>query len=110
LADNSEYKYPGQLNFIDAAVDTRSGTVQARVSTPNPDGVLRAGQFVRVVVPVSENPSAIRVPQKAVQELQGKLSVFIVDAENKAQYRPIAARTRLGNDWLVDQGLQPGDT
>ena len=76
---------------------------------PNPDRVLRPGLFVRVIVAAFENPSAIRVPQQAVQELQGLKSVYVVDAESKAETRQIVASYRLGNDWGVDTGLKPGD-
>lgn len=110
LVDGSDYKFSGRLNFVDAAVDPKSGTLQVRLSVPNPDGVLRAGQFVRVIVPASENPDAIRLPQQAVQEMQGKLSVFVIDAENKAVYREIVAKTRLDNDWVVESGLKRGET
>jgi len=110
LVDGSDYKFSGRLDFVDAAVDPKSGTLQVRLSVPNPDGTLRAGQFVRVVVPASENPHAIRLPQQAVQELQGKLSVFVIDAGNKAVFREIVAPTRLDNDWVVESGLKPGET
>ncbi len=110
LVDGSDYKFSGRLNFVDAAVDPKSGTLQVRLSVPNPGGALRAGQFVRVIVPASENPNAIRLPQQAVQELQGKLSVFVIDADNKAAFRAITANTRLGNDWVVEGGLKPGET
>ncbi|HEV2008743.1 MAG TPA: efflux RND transporter periplasmic adaptor subunit, partial [Burkholderiales bacterium] len=109
LADGSEYKLSGKLNFVDAAVDPKSGTLQVRVLVPNPDRLLRAGQLVRVVFPSLQELSAIRIPQKAVQELQGKRSVYVVDAEGKAAYREITANTRLGNDWVVESGVQPGE-
>lgn len=109
LVDGSDYKFIGKLNFVDAAVDAKSGTLQVRLSVPNPDRLLRAGQFVRVVVPAVERLNAIRVPQKAVQEMQGKHSVFVIDADNKAVYREIVANTRLGTDWVVESGLKPGE-
>ena len=109
LVDGSEYKFSGRLNFIDAAVDPQSGTLQLRLTVPNPARELRPGQFVRVILPGVENLNAIRVPQQAVQELQGKRSVFVVDAESKAAYREITATMRLGNDWVVEGGLQPGE-
>ncbi len=110
LVDGSDYKYSGRLNFVDTAVDPKSGTLQVRLSVPNPDQSLRAGQFLRVIVPASENPNAIRLPQQAVQEFQGKLSVFVVDADNKVAFREIVANTRLDNDWVVEGGLKPGET
>jgi len=106
LIDGSEYKYPGKLNFVDAAVDPRAGTLQLRLLVPNPEHELRAGQFVRVVVPAAQDVNAARVPQQAVQELQGKRSVFVVGADGKLAYREIDAKLRIGNDWVVESGLQ----
>jgi membrane fusion protein (multidrug efflux system) len=110
LGDGSEYTQSGRLNFVDTAIDPASGTLQVRLSVPNPDQLLRPGQFVRVLLPGQENPNAIRVPQQAVQEMQGKRSVFVVDSESKAAYREVVANTRVGNDWLIESGLQPGET
>jgi membrane fusion protein (multidrug efflux system) len=76
---------------------------------PNPDRVLRPGLFVRVSVPSVQNPQAIRIPQQAVLEVQGLQSVYVVDASGKAQQRQIVARNRIGQDWIVDKGLAPGD-
>jgi len=109
LADGTEYALPGKLNFVDATIDQKSGTLQVRVSVPNPDRVLRPGLFVRVIVAAFENPSAIRIPQQAVQELQGLKSVYVVGAEDKVESRQIAASYRLGNEWVVDNGLKAGD-
>jgi membrane fusion protein (multidrug efflux system) len=109
LIDGRDYQYSGTLDFVDAAVDPKSGTLQVRISVPNPEGALRSGQFVRVVVPAQENPNAILVPQKAVQELQGKHSVFVVGADNKVIYRDINVTSRVGSDWVVESGLAPGE-
>ncbi len=109
LADGSNYRYGGKLDFVDAAVDPRNGTLPVRLVVPNPDGVLRAGQFVRAIVARPANPNAILLPQKAVQELQGKHSVFVVGSDNKAAYRDITVSTRTGNDWVVEQGIKPGE-
>jgi membrane fusion protein (multidrug efflux system) len=109
LADGTDYALPGKLNFVDATLDQKSGTLQVRISVPNPDRVLRPGLFVRVIVPAFETPNAIRIPQQAVQELQGLKSVYVVAADNKAESRQIVASHRLENDWVVDSGLKPGD-
>jgi membrane fusion protein, multidrug efflux system len=109
LIDGSEYRFPGRLNFVDAAVDERTGTLQVRVSVPNPERFLRPGQFVRVVMSAFENKNAIRVPERAVQELQGLKSVYVLSADNKAVSRQIQVRYRVDNDWVVDKGLAPGD-
>jgi membrane fusion protein (multidrug efflux system) len=109
LADGTDYALPGKLNFVDAAIDQKSGTLQVRISVPNPDRFLRPGLFARVIVAAYESPNAIRIPQQAVQELQGLKSVFVVGAGDKAEVRQIVAGYRLGNDWVVDSGLAAGD-
>jgi membrane fusion protein (multidrug efflux system) len=109
LADGSDYAATGRLDFVDAALDPKSGTLQVRIAVANPDRLLRPGLFVRVIVPVLDSPNAIRVPQQAVQELQGTKSVFVVGADDKAQARQIVATHRLGGDWVVASGLASGD-
>jgi membrane fusion protein (multidrug efflux system) len=109
LADGTEYPQPGRLDFVDAAIDRASGTLQVRIAVPNPDRILRPGLFLRVIVPVLDADQAIRVPQQAVRELQGSKSVFVVTAEGKAESRPIVATHRAGNDWIVASGLIAGE-
>jgi membrane fusion protein, multidrug efflux system len=109
LADGSEYPIPGKLDFVDATLDQKSGTLQVRVSVPNPERALRPGLFVRVIVPAFENPNAIRVPQQAVQELQGLKTVYVVGPGDNVDARQITANHRLANDWVVEDGLKPGE-
>src|SRR5882757_395775 len=109
LADGTDYALTGKLNFVDATLDPKSGTLQVRISVPNPERLLRPGLFVRVIVAAFENPSAIRVPQQAVQELQGLKSVYVISAEDKAEQRTVVASHLVGTDWVVDSGLAAGD-
>jgi membrane fusion protein (multidrug efflux system) len=109
LTDGTQYHFPGKLDFVDVALDQKSGTLQIRVSLPNPERVLRPNLFVRVIVPAYQNPNAIRIPQQAVTELQGLKNVFVVTGNNIVQMRQIAAPYRTGNDWVVQSGLQPGE-
>lgn len=109
LIDGSTYAYKGRLDFVDATVDPKSGTLPVRLVVPNPHGELKPGQFIRVILTARQDPDAIVIPQKAVQELQGRHSVFIVGPDNKAEYRDVKAAARIGNDWLVEQGLKPGE-
>src|SRR5258708_21171561 len=87
----------GRLDFVDAALDQKSGTLQVRISLPNPQRLLRPGLFVRVIVPAFDSPQAIRIPQQAVQELQGTKSVFVVAEGDKVQSRQIVTSHRLRN-------------
>lgn len=109
LSDGSQYPHPGTLDFVDAAVDARTGTLQLRVSIPNPERALRPNMFVRVVLPALTQASGIRIPQQAVTELQGTKTVYVVGQDGKAQSRQISAPLRTGNDWVVEKGLQPGE-
>jgi membrane fusion protein, multidrug efflux system len=109
LADGSEYPLTPRLNFIDPAVDARTGTLALRLEVDNPHQLLHAGQFARVQVAAQQDPNAIVVPQRAVQDLQGKNYVWIVDAAGHAQQRDVLMGPRIGPDWQVQQGLHAGD-
>ena len=109
LVDGSDYPHPGRLNFVDAAIDPKNDTLQVRIVVPNPDGTLRPGQYVRVLVPSASRPNTILIPQRAVQELQGLKTIYVIGADNKASVRQITATQRMGNDWVIDAGLQPGE-
>jgi membrane fusion protein, multidrug efflux system len=109
LADGSEYELPGKMNFVDAAVDLRTDTLALRLTVPNPKQFLHAGQYVRVVVATRERPNALLVPQRAVQLLQDKNYVWIVDSAGKAQQRDVTMGQQQGSDWVVEKGLAPGD-
>ena len=109
LADGSEYDLPGTLNFVDAAVDLRTDTLALRLTVPNPKQFLHAGQYVRVVVATRERPNALLIPQRAVQLLQDKNYVWIVDSAGMAQQRDVKMGQQQGSDWVVEEGLAPGD-
>lgn len=109
LSDGSQYPQPGSLDFVDAAVDQKTGTLQLRVAIPNPDRALRPNMFVRVVLPALTEASGIRIPQQAVTELQGTKTVYVVGPDGKAQSRQITADLRSGNDWVVQKGLAAGE-
>lgn len=109
LVDNSVYPYPGKMNFIDAAVDSTTGTLKVRLELPNPDQLLRANQFARVRVTTQHLKDALVVPQRAVQEFQGKNFLWVIDAEMKATQRDVVLGPRVDQDWVIHEGLKPGD-
>ncbi len=109
LADGSTYSQTGVLDFTDVRVSSITGTTEARAELPNPKGLLRAGEFVRVVINGAVRPQAIVVPQRAVLEgPQGKF-VYVVDAESKAQARPVQAGPWNGDAWVIKSGLAAGE-
>lgn len=110
LADGSTYPRPAHLTLVDAAVDRQTGTLPIRLEVANPDGTLRDGQFARVVVAVERRDDALLVPQRAVQELQGKSFLWVVGAGNTVQNRDVRMGARIGGDWLVEDGLKAGET
>jgi membrane fusion protein (multidrug efflux system) len=109
LIDGSEYPLRPKLNFIDPAVDTRTGTLAIRLEVPNPERLLHAGEFARVQVTTLQDPDAIVLPQRAIQDLQGKNYVWELDGDGKAQQRDVEMGPRIGEDWLVAKGVKVGD-
>lgn len=109
LADGSVYNHKGKLVFADRAVDPTTGTLGIEAEFPNPDHLLRPGQYTRVRAEIDRKKDAILVPQTAVQELQGTYSVAVVGSDNKVSLRPVQASDRIGSLWLIDSGLKPGE-
>ncbi len=109
LADGSVFPHQGHITFANADYNVDTGTFLLRATLPNPDGVLRPGQFVRVRISGAVRPNAIVVPQAAV--LQGAKGHFVVlvDKDDKAAIRPVQVGPWHGNDWFITGGLQAGD-
>lgn len=109
LEDGSLYPQKGRLQFADLAVDPASGAVVLRAEFPNPQRELLPGAFVRVRFPQAQLDNAIRVPQRAVVASPQGQMVMTVDAENKVAPRPIRTGGMVGQDFIVTDGLKPGD-
>ncbi|HEY3936676.1 MAG TPA: efflux RND transporter periplasmic adaptor subunit [Bryobacteraceae bacterium] len=109
LADGSEFPHAGQIRNTLNQVDLKTGTLEVQGTFPNPGHVILPGQFGRVRLLTREAKNVIVVPQRAVQELQSMQSVFTVGADNKVEARNIVTGDRVGDDWIVLQGLKPGD-
>lgn len=109
LADGSVYARTGRLYYSDIRVSGETGTSEARAELPNPGGVLRPGQFVRVTLTGASRPNAILIPQRAVLEgPQGKF-VYVVNGESKAEARPVEVGEWVGSDWIITGGLKSGE-
>ncbi len=109
LADGSPYPVAGRLNFSGSTVDASLGTVQMRAEFQNPKLELLPGQYVKVRV-VSGTREAIVVPQTAVTQNEGGRFVWVIGPEGKATPRQIKVGRWIGSDWVVQEGLKPGDT
>ena len=109
LADGSVHPHKGRLVFIERLVDPTTGTILVEAVFPNPEKIVRPGQFARVRVALSYRKGGLLVPQRAVSELQATYSVGAVTSDNKVEMRPVKVGPRIGGLWVIDSGLKPGD-
>jgi membrane fusion protein, multidrug efflux system len=109
LADGTLHPHKGQTTTLDRTVDPKTGTIVIEALFPNPEKLLRPGQFGRVRTVVEERPDAILVPQQAVQEVQGQKSVLVVGADDKVALRTVTLSERIGDLIIVTRGLEPGE-
>lgn len=109
LPDGTTHPHPGRFTFADRAVDPSTGTLKIRADFPNPEKIVRPGQFARLRVRLRDREKALLVPQRAVQEIQGQHNVWSVGADRKAIFRRVELGARIGNLWLVEKGLTAGD-
>jgi membrane fusion protein (multidrug efflux system) len=109
LATGEIHPQAGRLENTVNQVDPRTGTIELQATFPNPQRALLPGQFGRVRMLVENRENAILVPQKSIQELQGIQTVLTLDSQNKVLARSIVTGERIGDRWVVSQGLNPGD-
>ena len=109
LSDGKVYRHPGRLDIVGRSVDVTTGTLRIRGLFPNPDNLMRPGQYAKVRAPLEVRRDALLVPQKAVQQLQGIYQLAVVTADNTVQFRTVKVGPRVGPLWIVDDGLRPGE-
>jgi len=109
MVDGRAYGKTGVVNFTDVRVNPQTGTIEARAEFPNPDGVLRTGEFVRIVLDGAVRPAAIVVPQRAVLEGPKGKFVYVVSADSKAEARPVEVGDWSGDGWIIHAGLKTGE-
>jgi len=109
LADGTTYPSEGTFSFADRQVDVGTGAIRIAALFPNPGNILRPGGYARVRATVRTQKDALLVPQRAVTELQGSYQVAVVDSENKVSIRPVKLADAIGSEWIVLDGLKPGE-
>lgn len=107
--DGSIYPQPGKLLFSNLAVDSSTGSVSLRAEFPNPAHELLPGMFVRIRFPEASADNSVKVPQRAVQMTAQGQFVMVVDPEGKAALRPVKTGGMTEGDFVIEEGLQPGD-
>jgi membrane fusion protein (multidrug efflux system) len=109
LADGSVYPQRGSFLAADRGIDPKTGTIRISAIFPNAARTLRPGQYGRVRAETKTLDAALLVPQRAVSELQGSYQVRIVGPDNHVATLPVKVGDRVGSDWIIEQGLKPGD-
>ena len=106
LADGSVYTHKGKADFVNREVDPTTGALLIQASFPNPDELLRPGQFARVKGEIEVVKDGILIPQRCVMELQGTFTVYVVGAENKIQAKEVKVGPKIKSFWLIREGLK----
>jgi membrane fusion protein (multidrug efflux system) len=109
LADGSTYPHEGTFYFADRQVNESTGAIRIAGLFPNPANILRPGGYGKVRAVIRIQQGALLVPQRAVSELQGGYQVAVVDDQNKVSIRTVQVADRVGNQWVIAEGLKPGE-
>jgi len=109
LVDGSTFAHTGTISFVDPSFNSQTGTFLIRVTLANPNGQLRPNQYVRVRMKGAVRPQAIAIPQRAVQQGSKGHFVWVVDADGKAENRPVSVGDWYGDQWFIHEGLKAGD-
>jgi len=108
-ANELPYRGTGRIILVNREVSSQTGTIQFAAEFANPNAVLRPGGFGRVRIKTSDNKGALLVPQIAVIEVQSAYQVAVISADNKVSFRPVKVGDRVGTNWVIAEGLQPGE-
>jgi membrane fusion protein (multidrug efflux system) len=110
LEDGSRYQHPGELKFAGVSVDPQTGSFGLRAEVSNPERILLPGMFVRAVLERGERSNAVLAPQRAItRDAKGNGLALVVNKDNQIEQRLVTTTRTIGDQWLVDQGLQAGD-
>lgn len=109
LADNTVYPVKGKFQWLDRAVDAKTGTIAVEAVFANPKAILRPGQFCRVRTLVATRKNAIVIPEKCIQDLQGSKTVYVVGAGNKVELKNVNVGPKTNDKVVIEKGLNVGD-
>jgi membrane fusion protein (multidrug efflux system) len=99
----------GKIALVNREIASQTGTIQIAAEFPNKDGILRPGGFGNIRIETGTTEHALLVPQAAVIEVQSMYQVVVVGPDNKAMFRPVKVGERVGRDWIITEGLKPGE-
>lgn len=109
MPDNTILPARGQVSFTAPALQQSTGTMLVRSVVTNPDGWLKPGQFVRVIIKGAYYPDAIAVPQTALLTGQKGQFVYVLNDQNAVEVRQVTTGDWYKNEWIITAGLKEGD-
>ena len=109
LSDGSIHEHRGHIVSFDAAIDATTGTLTLEADFPNPERIVLPGQFARVRGVLEQRTGALAVPQRAVMETQGIFQLAVVGDDGTVDLRQVQMGPRVGDQWIVESGLEPGE-
>ena len=109
LANGNEYPQKGKIIFADRQVDPQTGTIRIVGAFPNRGNILRPGQFGRIQAITDNRKNALLIPQRSVTDLQGNYQVAVVGPDDKVEIRKVTVGDRIGDLWIITDGLKPGE-
>ncbi len=110
LSNGDEYPSKGHIAFVDRQVNSQTGAIRIAAAFPNPQSILRPGQFGRVKANTEIRHNALLVPQAAVAEFQGQQQVYTVSADNKVHVNNVTLGPQYGSNWVIEGGISSGAT
>ena len=108
-ANNEPFPAKGEFVYVNRQIGTQTGTIQVAAQFANPGAVLRPGGFGRIRIQSGVNQGALLVPQAAVTQVQSMYLIAVVAPDNKAMFRPVKVGDRVGTNWIITEGLKPGE-
>jgi len=109
LANGNQYPQKGKIIFADRQVDSQTGTIRIVGAFPNRGNILRPGQFGHIQAITDNRKNALLIPQRAVTDLQGNYQVAVVGADDKVEIRKVTVGERVGELWIINDGLKAGE-
>jgi membrane fusion protein (multidrug efflux system) len=109
LVDGSIYEHMGKIDFVDREIDPTTGAMLVQASFPNPDKLLRPGQYAKIKARMAMIKDGIMIPQRCISELQGKYNVMVVNDENQIMMREVKVGPKMSNFWIITEGLSLGE-
>jgi membrane fusion protein (multidrug efflux system) len=108
-ANGLPYPGRGQIIYVNRQVGTQTGTIQMAAQFPNEGATLRPGGYGQVRIQTGMDKNALLIPQAAVIEVQSLYQVVVLTPDNKASFRPVKVGERVGPNWVISEGLKPGE-